>query len=72
MPKKYLHSCYLKAILIFLLYSFRQRKLYLNYYLPWAVQTGKTAKFLLGVYYEERWEQPLKDFHNEMNIKRLV
>ncbi|XP_008217464.1 ubiquinone biosynthesis protein COQ4 homolog, mitochondrial isoform X2 [Nasonia vitripennis] len=50
----------------------KQRKLYLNYHLPWAVQTGKNAKFLLGVYFEERWEQPLEDFHKEMNIKRLV
>ncbi|XP_058797043.1 ubiquinone biosynthesis protein COQ4 homolog, mitochondrial-like isoform X2 [Phymastichus coffea] len=50
----------------------KQRYLYLNYHLPWAIQTGKNAKFLLAVYFEERWEQPLLDFHKEMNIKRLV
>ncbi|XP_031828278.1 ubiquinone biosynthesis protein COQ4 homolog, mitochondrial isoform X1 [Nomia melanderi] len=50
----------------------RQRKLYLEYHLPWAIRTGIDAKFLLGVYFEERWEQSLKDFHREMNIVPLV
>ncbi|XP_035738807.1 UDP-sugar transporter UST74c-like isoform X2 [Vespa mandarinia] len=50
----------------------RQRKLYLDYYLRWAVNTGNNAKFLLGVYFEERWEQSLRDFHKEMNIVPLI
>lgn len=50
----------------------KQRKLYTNYYLPWAIDTGTRAKFLLGIYFEERWEQPLVDFHREMNIVPLV
>ncbi|XP_072760475.1 solute carrier family 35 member D2-like protein [Anoplolepis gracilipes] len=50
----------------------RQRQLYLNYHLPWSINTGLNAKFLLGIYYEERWEQSLEDFHREMNITRLV
>ncbi|XP_078043689.1 UDP-sugar transporter sqv-7 [Augochlora pura] len=50
----------------------RQRKMYLRYHLPWAIQTGIDAKFLLGVYFEERWEQPLEEFHREMNIVPLV
>ncbi|KAL6259703.1 hypothetical protein P5V15_009618 [Pogonomyrmex californicus] len=50
----------------------RQRRLYLDHYLPWSINTGLNAKFLLGVYFEERWEQPLEDFHKEMNIIRLV
>ncbi|XP_019886858.1 ubiquinone biosynthesis protein COQ4 homolog, mitochondrial [Ooceraea biroi] len=50
----------------------RQRQLYLDHHLPWSINTGLNAKFLLGVYYEERWEQPLEDFHKEMNITRLV
>ncbi|KAF7395885.1 hypothetical protein HZH68_009935 [Vespula germanica] len=50
----------------------RQRKLYLDYYLRWAVNTGNNAKFLLGVYFEERWEQSLQDFHKEMNIVPLI
>ncbi|KAJ8668537.1 hypothetical protein QAD02_010200, partial [Eretmocerus hayati] len=50
----------------------KQRQLYLKYHLPWALQTGRNAKFLLGVYFEERWEQSLDEFHKEMNIKRLI
>ncbi|XP_033332177.2 ubiquinone biosynthesis protein COQ4 homolog, mitochondrial [Megalopta genalis] len=50
----------------------RQRKMYLRYHLPWAIRTGNDAKFLLGVYFEERWEQPLEEFHREMNIESLV
>ncbi|XP_011642671.1 UDP-N-acetylglucosamine/UDP-glucose/GDP-mannose transporter-like [Pogonomyrmex barbatus] len=50
----------------------RQRRLYLDHYLLWSINTGLNAKFLLGVYFEERWEQPLEDFHKEMNIIRLV
>ncbi|XP_023289693.1 ubiquinone biosynthesis protein COQ4 homolog, mitochondrial isoform X1 [Orussus abietinus] len=50
----------------------RQRKIYIDHCLPWAVDTGRRAKFLLGTYYEERWEQTLADFHNEMNITPLV
>jgi len=36
--------------------------------LPWAVQTGQNAKFLLNIYYEERWEQDLEDLRKEMGI----
>uniref|UniRef100_A0ABD2WCJ8 Ubiquinone biosynthesis protein COQ4 homolog, mitochondrial n=1 Tax=Trichogramma kaykai TaxID=54128 RepID=A0ABD2WCJ8_9HYME len=50
----------------------KQRQLYLNYHLPWAIQTGKNANFLLGIYFEKRWEQSLEDFHKEMNITRLL
>ncbi|XP_020292198.1 UDP-sugar transporter UST74c-like, partial [Pseudomyrmex gracilis] len=50
----------------------RQRELYLNHHLPWGINTALNAKFLLGIYYEERWEQSLEDFHREMNITRLV
>lgn len=50
----------------------RQRKLYLNYHLQWAISTGRNANFLLGIYFEERWEQPLEEFHKEMNIVPLI
>ncbi|KAG5346686.1 US74C protein, partial [Acromyrmex charruanus] len=50
----------------------RQRQLYLDHYLSWSTKTGLNAKFLLGIYFEERWEQSLEDFHKEMNIVRLV
>ncbi|XP_057334877.1 ubiquinone biosynthesis protein COQ4 homolog, mitochondrial-like isoform X2 [Microplitis mediator] len=50
----------------------RQRKLYVKYHLPWAINTGKNSGFLLNTYFEKRWEQSLDDFHREMNIHRLV
>lgn len=50
----------------------RQRKLYLDHYLQWGIRTGRNANFLLGVYFEERWDQPLEDFHREMKIVPLI
>ncbi|XP_025991441.1 ubiquinone biosynthesis protein COQ4 homolog, mitochondrial [Solenopsis invicta] len=50
----------------------RQRQLYLDHFLPWSINVGLNAKFLLGIYFEERWEQSLDDFHREMNIVRLI
>ncbi|CAH1973852.1 unnamed protein product [Acanthoscelides obtectus] len=50
----------------------KQRQNYVKYYLPWAIDTGQNAKFLMNVYYEERWEQSLDEFHNEYNIKPLI
>ncbi|XP_063986584.1 ubiquinone biosynthesis protein COQ4 homolog, mitochondrial-like [Diachasmimorpha longicaudata] len=50
----------------------RQRQLYAKYHLPWAINTGKSAEFLLSIYFEERWEQRLDDFHREMNIQPLA
>ena len=36
--------------------------------LPWAVQTGNTASFLLNCYYEERWGQDMEQFRGEVGI----
>jgi hypothetical protein len=49
----------------------RQRQKYVKYYLPWAIQTGTNCKFLMNVYYEHRWEQPIKELHQELHIKML-
>jgi len=38
--------------------------------LPWALHTGNTAKFLLSIHYENRWEQDLVDFRKEFNISK--
>lgn len=55
-----------------MLQFYRHRQLYISHYLPWAVETGKTSKFLLNLFFERRWEQPLKELHEEMNIKPLI
>ena len=45
----------------------KQRDLY-RALLPWALDQGLNAKFLLNVYYEKRWEQDINEFRKEFNI----
>ncbi|XP_021939024.1 ubiquinone biosynthesis protein COQ4 homolog, mitochondrial isoform X2 [Zootermopsis nevadensis] len=49
----------------------KQRQKYVKYYLPWAIQTGTNCKFLMNIYYEHRWEQPIIELHEELHIKML-
>ncbi|XP_036185395.1 ubiquinone biosynthesis protein COQ4 homolog, mitochondrial isoform X2 [Myotis myotis] len=35
---------------------------------PWAVQNGRRAPCVLNLYYERRWEQPLKALREELGI----
>ncbi|GIY48941.1 ubiquinone biosynthesis protein COQ4 homolog, mitochondrial [Caerostris darwini] len=46
----------------------KQREKYLKYYLPWAINCGSQAHFLMNLYFEKRWEQNLVDLRNELNI----
>ncbi|GFY69598.1 ubiquinone biosynthesis protein COQ4 homolog, mitochondrial [Trichonephila inaurata madagascariensis] len=46
----------------------KQREKYLKYYLPWAVNCGYEAKFLMNVYFEKRWEQDVYELRRELNI----
>jgi len=39
--------------------------------LPWAISVGTNAKFLPGVYYEQRWDQNIEEFRNEMRIPEI-
>jgi len=48
-------------------FSSRQRERY-SHLLPWALHTGKSADFLLNIYYEQRWDQDLASFRKEFNI----
>lgn len=56
---------------MFFYIMFRQRQLYIKYYLPWAIQTGLNSNFMLNIYFENRWEQPIDELHKELNIKLL-
>lgn len=49
----------------------KQRHKYLNGYLDWAIECGKQSKFLLGVYYEKRWEQDIDELRKELKIVQL-
>ncbi|XP_055948922.1 ubiquinone biosynthesis protein COQ4 homolog, mitochondrial-like isoform X2 [Argiope bruennichi] len=46
----------------------KQREKYLKYYLPWSVNCGSHAKFLMNVYFEKRWQQSIRDLRYELNI----
>ena len=37
-------------------------------YRPWAIKIGTKSKFILNVYYEQRWEQDVADLRREMRI----
>lgn len=45
----------------------KQRNKYMEV-LPWAVSVGTGARFLPGIYYEQRWDQNIDDFRAEMKI----
>ncbi|GLV32041.1 fringe connection [Carabus blaptoides fortunei] len=50
----------------------KQRQLYREYYLPWAIHTGMNSSFLMNVYFEERWDQQVSDMYKELNIKEFT
>lgn len=52
-------------------FLFRQRQKYIAEYLPWAIKTGWESKFLMNVYFEKHWDQPLEELQRELNIKPL-
>jgi len=49
----------------------KQRQKYITRNLPWAIQTGLNSKSLLCVYFKKRWEQPISELHQELNIVPL-
>ncbi|EFA00400.2 Ubiquinone biosynthesis protein COQ4 homolog, mitochondrial-like Protein [Tribolium castaneum] len=50
----------------------KHRNLYKKYYLPWAIETANSSNFLLNTFFEKRWEQPLAELHQELNIKPFI
>lgn len=60
-----------KLINLLILFN-RQRQNYVKYYLPWAIETGTKSKFLMNVYFEERWDQPMSELLKELNITPLA
>ncbi|KAF5296559.1 hypothetical protein FQA39_LY12477 [Lamprigera yunnana] len=47
----------------------KHRNLYRKYYLPWAIKTGMNCDFLVNIYFEKRWDQPLIELHKELQIQ---
>lgn len=50
----------------------KQRQRYLNNHLKWAIDVGFTSKPFLYIFYEERWEQSLKDLQNYISPALLT
>lgn len=49
----------------------KQRMMYKNYYLPWAIKVGQAMPPLMCIYWEKRWDQPIDDLRRELNIEML-
>lgn len=45
------------------------RERYISVFLPWAIQQGMNARFLLNIYFEEHWEDDLEELRKELNIE---
>lgn len=67
-----LPMCYGGAIFGALRLRPKQRQLYRDQYLPWALRVTKTMKPLMNVYWEKRWEQNIDELRAELGIEVLV
>lgn len=47
----------------------QERFEYISKDLPWALRCGRDAKFLMNVFFEERFDQNIEDLRRELNIK---
>lgn len=43
-------------------------QIYSTSLLPWAVQNGVQAKFLMNVYFEKHWEMSISELRGKLNI----
>lgn len=46
----------------------RKRERYFKEYLPWAIRCGGSARSLITVFWEERWEQDLGELKRELGL----
>ena len=46
----------------------KRRARLLNEYLPWAVRCGSSARSMITVYWEERWEQDMGELKRELGL----
>ena len=51
--------------------SSARRERYFKEYLPWALRCGGTARSLITVYWEERWEQDIEELRGELGSKEI-
>ncbi|KAH8920905.1 coenzyme Q4-like protein, isoform CRA_d [Atractiella rhizophila] len=51
--------------------SAKRRERLFKTYVPWAIRAGGNARSLMGVYWEERWEQDLGELRKELGIEAM-
>lgn len=47
----------------------RKRDRLFSEYVPWALRYGSTARCLISVYWEKRWEQNVEELRKELGIR---
>jgi len=47
----------------------KNRATYLERLLPWAIRIGTTSRFLMNVYYENRWHQDIDELRKELDLE---
>ncbi|KAK9885863.1 hypothetical protein WA026_013740 [Henosepilachna vigintioctopunctata] len=67
-----LPMCYLGALMGPFLLNSKERNDLSKYYLPWAIETGMNSAFLMNIYFENRWDQPIDELRKELNINPLI
>uniref|UniRef100_A0A8D0W312 Ubiquinone biosynthesis protein COQ4 homolog, mitochondrial n=1 Tax=Sus scrofa TaxID=9823 RepID=A0A8D0W312_PIG len=63
-----LPMCVLSALFGPIRLSAQSLQVLVSELIPWAVQNGRRAPCLLHLYYERRWEQPLRALRQELGI----
>ena len=48
--------------------SAKRRERYFKEYLPWAMRCGGSARSLITVFWEERWEQDVRELRKELGL----
>lgn len=66
-----LPMCYSGAVFGALRLRPKQRKLYREKYLPWALNIGKKSKPLMNIYWEQRWQQNIHELRKELGIEPI-
>lgn len=60
--------CALSASAGSLMLGAKERRIWENTYLPWAIQVGKHGKKWINVYWEELFERDLIELRNELGV----
>ena len=63
--------CILGAMIGPLRLQNKERLEYISRDLPWALRCGKESKFLMNIFFEDRFDQDIFELRSELNIKLI-